>query len=177
MKYNKIKVGDRYGMLTVIGKTEKRDRAGAIVWNCKCDCGNVVQRSTTSLQNSKSRGCIISCGCGKPRDIGQREAYSADRISKARESLGQIDGTTMQGINRMKVNRNNTSGHIGVSKYGDKWRARLMLRGKEVFYGEYDTKEKAVQARENAERLYFDPIRDAYSAEKGKYRDAEKRNK
>ena len=29
MKYNKIKAGDRYGMLTVIGKTEKRDRAGA----------------------------------------------------------------------------------------------------------------------------------------------------
>jgi len=50
--------GERYGRLTVLRqvgvKNEKR------VWDCKCDCGTVIQATTGSLRsgNTKSCGCL-----------------------------------------------------------------------------------------------------------------------
>lgn len=43
--------GQRFGRLTVISQAERKRRpCGSIVtmWNCKCDCGNLV---TVSMQN------------------------------------------------------------------------------------------------------------------------------
>jgi len=33
-------IGERFGRLTVIEKTDKR-KNGSIVWKCQCDCGNI----------------------------------------------------------------------------------------------------------------------------------------
>lgn len=61
----------------------------------------------------------------------------------------------------------------------EKWNAKYFVKVLNLgaMLADVIRNESTAQARENAERLYFDPIRDAYSAEKGKYRDAEKRNK
>lgn len=50
--------GVRFGRLTAIRPTEKR-LCGAVVWECRCDCGNITY---VSLGNLKSRG-TRSCGC------------------------------------------------------------------------------------------------------------------
>ena len=55
-------IGERFGRLTVIEKTDKR-KNGSIVWKCQCDCGNICQVSGGSLTRKK-RG-IKSCGCLK----------------------------------------------------------------------------------------------------------------
>lgn len=40
MKYKDL-TGLRLGKLTVLEPTEERNR-GAVVWKCRCDCGNVI---------------------------------------------------------------------------------------------------------------------------------------
>lgn len=51
------RAGKRYGKLLAIEKTDKRDASGAIVWRCRCDCGNIVDVSGTALRKQKSCGC------------------------------------------------------------------------------------------------------------------------
>lgn len=54
-------VGNKYGRLTVIGKTNKRDATGSVVWKCKCNCGNIIYCNVTVLKNGHTK----SCGCYK----------------------------------------------------------------------------------------------------------------
>lgn len=49
---------ERFGRLTVIRATDKRDR-GYIVWECKCDCGNTTYVTTGRLRSGNTK----SCGC------------------------------------------------------------------------------------------------------------------
>ena len=50
--------GQRFGKLTVLGKTDKRKR-GCILWECQCDCGNICLKPTGDL----NWGTATSCGC------------------------------------------------------------------------------------------------------------------
>lgn len=54
-----ISIGDKFGRLTVIKKTEKRTKNGTIIWQCECDCGNEF----SALSNSLLSGHTKSCGC------------------------------------------------------------------------------------------------------------------
>lgn len=51
-------LGQRFGRLTVIERTNKR-QARNVVWKCKCDCGNIIEVIGSSL----TRGNTQSCGC------------------------------------------------------------------------------------------------------------------
>jgi hypothetical protein len=51
--------GKRFGLLSVLCKTEGRDRKGAIIWKCACDCGNETNVRSDSLLSGHTR----SCGC------------------------------------------------------------------------------------------------------------------
>ncbi|MCD8231100.1 MAG: hypothetical protein LUD14_04635 [Clostridiales bacterium] len=42
--------GQRFGHLTVLYPTEKRDRDQSVIWHCRCDCGNEVELSRGDLQ-------------------------------------------------------------------------------------------------------------------------------
>ena len=58
--------------------------------------------------------------------------------------------TTESGNNRNRgINRNNTSGYVGVSydKGRDKWEAHIKIDGKKKHLGRHDTKEEAYQVR------------------------------
>ena len=50
--------GKRFGMLTVLYRTEER-RRGFVMWHCRCDCGNEVDVMSSNLIHGHSR----SCGC------------------------------------------------------------------------------------------------------------------
>lgn len=52
--------GKKFGRLTVIQKTDKR-ASSQVVWLCRCDCGNMVEATTTHL----TRGNTKSCGCAR----------------------------------------------------------------------------------------------------------------
>lgn len=62
----------------------------------------------------------------------------------------------MQTNNRIELNCKNTSGVHGVSLTSKtkKWRARILVDGREIRLGRFNTFEEAVAARKEAERRY-----------------------
>ena len=50
--------GQRFGRLTVIGRSEKR-KQDAMLWECRCDCGNTAFYTAHKLKHGKAK----SCGC------------------------------------------------------------------------------------------------------------------
>lgn len=50
-------VGKRHNMLLVISNTHKYAKDGSVIWLCKCDCGNLIERTSYQLSHS------VSCGC------------------------------------------------------------------------------------------------------------------
>ena len=67
-------VGQRFGRLTVLAKSKKRNKSNNILWECLCDCGNHVLKTTSALNNKK--GTFKSCGCATNERI--REATFKD---------------------------------------------------------------------------------------------------
>lgn len=62
-----ILIGGKYGRLTVIEKSTKKDRHGSSFYTCKCDCGKIV----TVPGNGLNIGSTKSCGC-----------YNRDRVAE-----------------------------------------------------------------------------------------------
>lgn len=56
MKKTSVKIGDRYGRLTVIARVPDIRKT---YWICKCDCGKTTTVYTTKLVVGKTK----SCGC------------------------------------------------------------------------------------------------------------------
>ena len=52
-------VGQVFGELTVLKKTDKRSSNGGVYWLCKCSCGNIKEILGQSLKNGRTK----SCGC------------------------------------------------------------------------------------------------------------------
>ena len=74
--------GQKFGRLTALKPTEKRKR-GVVVWQCQCDCGNLIQTTTTDLTCGRKR----SCGCWEKQhkqSFGQRtkKLNTKDRTGK-----------------------------------------------------------------------------------------------
>ena len=64
-------IGKRYGKLTIVAMTDDRQK-NAVVWECRCDCGNTIYRNTYFLNYSKNP----SCGCyRKPRQAKPKPIY------------------------------------------------------------------------------------------------------
>ena len=54
-------LGQTFGRLKVIKKSDKTNNSGHIYWLCECECGNMTEVSGVNLRN----GSIQSCGCLK----------------------------------------------------------------------------------------------------------------
>ena len=63
-KNTKNLIGQKFGRLTVLQKTDKR-RQGSVIWKCLCQCGNIIDVCSVELINGDTQ----SCGC-----------YQKDRI-------------------------------------------------------------------------------------------------
>lgn len=57
--------GKKFGYLTVLKETKERQYGGKVIWECQCDCGNIVYLNTGRLTS----GNDTSCGC-KKQSIG-----------------------------------------------------------------------------------------------------------
>ena len=53
----------KFGLLTVIEMTNKRNINHGIICKCKCECGNIIEVASTALRS----GHTTSCGCIKSR--------------------------------------------------------------------------------------------------------------
>lgn len=68
-------LGQKFGRLTVIKDSRKRAPNGSVLWECKCDCGNITYKDSSNLK----RGHAVSCGCFKQEFI---ESLKIDVIGK-----------------------------------------------------------------------------------------------
>ena len=51
--------GQRFGKLVCVAPTERRENNGSVLWECRCDCGNICLASSRNLLHGYKR----SCGC------------------------------------------------------------------------------------------------------------------
>lgn len=139
-------------MITVLEKTNKKNKQGRVLYKCKCDCGNIVYYNSSDLKQNKS------CGCWRK---------SRARINKTLETMKYVENTSISLISKKTLNSNNTSGFRGVSydKTRNKWRAYIKLQYKNKHLGRFDTFKEAAQARLEAEDKYYKPIIDKYNQE------------
>lgn len=127
-------VGKRFGLLTVTAFAGVKDSRR--MWQCRCDCGNVVEVRESSLKN----GHTASCGC---------------RIDPL-ASCHFVDGTYVEEIRSRTVFSSNTSGVRGVylDKRTNKWVARIGFQGKTWYLGAFSNLEDAAKARARGEEMY-----------------------
>ena len=65
-------IGQKFNRLTVIKDSGKRTKSGNIMWNCKCDCGNIVTIQGSHLNTAHTK----SCGCLFKEKHGQNLPYN-----------------------------------------------------------------------------------------------------
>nr|DAS56358.1 MAG TPA: ethylene-responsive transcription factor [Bacteriophage sp.] len=133
----------KIGRLTVIEKTDKRAKRGRVIWKCLCDCGNIVEKSTADLKKAKSCGCLF-------KEQGKEKAI---KMMKANLEKNIIEGVNVSAIKRDKLFKHNTSGVTGVfyDTHNKKWVAQIYFKNKCYRLGWHETKEKAIEARKEAE--------------------------
>lgn len=138
-----LKTGARYGALTVVRDTGRRDANASELWECRCDCGAVAEVAAYDLL----RGNITSCGCHSERD------------RRADDSVGRIGGTKLSMLGSAPPS-NNTSGVRGVvrDRRRGKWIAQIKFRGRNYRLGEYRELADAASARREAEELLWGPL-------------------
>lgn len=54
----------RFGLLLVVGQSDKKHKSKSIIWNCVCDCGNTLELISPRLLHNK----FTHCGC-QPREL------------------------------------------------------------------------------------------------------------
>lgn len=153
MRYNeKDLTNKKFGKLTALEKTNKRQDNSSIVWRCRCDCGNIVEVSSKRLRNNIN----MSCGCYQR----ERQKYSMNKL----HSRQFKEDTNIDLISKNKANSNSKSGVRGVHwcESKKKWIATLQFQKKLVLNKNFDDVNKAIQARKEAEKKYFKPILDKY---------------
>lgn len=156
MKYNKNDLkGKKFGKLLVLKETDSRADRGSIVWQCKCDCGNIVEITSKRLVN----GLAVSCGCFQK----ERQKYSMEKLHNRQFK----ENTNIDLIAKQKANSNNQSGVRGVHwcSSKNKWIATLSFQKKLVLNKTFSNKEDAIKARKAAEEKYFKPILEKYKAD------------
>lgn len=135
----------RFGRLIAINPTENRDKYnGAVIWKCKCDCGNITYVSISNLQ----KGSIVSCGCYKK----EYQVNHGQEIGEINVKRNIKDGTNIRAISRTKLLKNNKSGVTGVcwDKACEKWVAQIEFKKKHYNLGKFKNKKDAIAAREKA---------------------------
>jgi hypothetical protein len=66
--YNtKNEIGNKYGKLTVIARSNKKSKSRLAFWDCLCECGNITTVSGSNLR----RGNTFSCGCYNKQKVSE----------------------------------------------------------------------------------------------------------
>ena len=71
--------GERFGRLTAVRPTEQRDNNGSVIWELRCDCGNLTYKTVNALKS----GRVLSCGC----------KYRETRSETVKHRRDMVEGT------------------------------------------------------------------------------------
>lgn len=137
--------GKRFGRLVAIKRVGTY--YSSTLWECKCDCGNIVNIPLQHLNNGATR----SCGCLKSDKLKNKNNFEEY----------QLDGTNVAYLKSKRLSKANKSGVRGVcKKKNGKWLAQITFKRKNYNLGTYESFEEAVKARkEGEEKLYNEFLR------------------
>ncbi len=149
--------GQVFGRLTVLRRAEEENKSRKrkpLLWECRCECGNIVLKYTDTLKNEDESMC----------------AECADKVhtEKARANAGFVGGTQISKLRSTKPSKANKSGVRGVSQdsRSGKWRAGIKFKGKSINLGYYEKFEDAVKARQRGEEEYFGAFLETVGSDK-----------
>ena len=147
--HNKVNlVGKRFGRLTVLYETEKRDKRGSVYWRCLCDCGNQTEATESALVGGTCR----SCGC-----------LQKENQKKIAQYLHRVDGTCVEWLEKRKFRKDNTSGFRGVYKMKNgRYRVDIGFKRDRFYLGTYTELQEAIDARLEAEKKIHNGFLEAY---------------
>lgn len=141
--------GQKFGGLTVLFPTEKRNYKGSVIWHCKCACGNEADISEDALVH----GNYKSCGCHKKSQASQLTSYHHF-----------YNGTCLEYLKR-PLRSDNRTGVAGVYILPNgMYKASIGFMSERYYLGRFDTFEEAVAARKYAEGKLFIPFIKAFEA-------------
>ena len=132
--------GQRYGRLVAMRPTKERS-AKSVVWECKCDCGDMVMVRSTMLTS----GHTTSCGCIK-KEIDEQRDF--------KKILTYTDDTCIEFVKDIGKARSSTStdtGVRGVILKDGKYQAQITFQKKRYYLGRFTRLEDAVKVRKQAE--------------------------
>jgi hypothetical protein len=138
--------GQRFGRLIVINQNIQRTLAGAVRWDCVCDCGE----KTTVIGSSLIRCSTTSCGCYQ-KEI--RKVISKEAVRTANTTHGMRDSLEYNSWHSM-IQRCTNTNDSSYKDYGgrgiqvcERW-----LNSFEVFYedmGPRPSPDHTLDRREN----------------------------
>ncbi len=80
--------GERFGKLLVLEKTDKREpKTNSVIWQCKCDCGNIIEIAWRNLKR------VSHCGCERivHHPKGSKNTYKTDGdVTYVYDNLGNF---------------------------------------------------------------------------------------
>ena len=91
-------VGQRFNQLLVLRETSMRSSSGSIIWECKCDCGNITYVDGRHLRSGHTK----SCGCLSKQlnsNFGNKNSY--DLTNKTFGELLVLYPTTVRKFNNI----------------------------------------------------------------------------
>lgn len=135
-----VREGERFGRLVAIRATDRRSN-GSVVWECQCDCGNVVHIRATLLTSEHT----TSCGCIK-RDLDNEKDF--------KKILTYTNDTCIEFARDIAKPRSTTSsdtGVRGVTLKNGKYQAEITFQKKRYYLGRFSRLEDAVEVRRKAE--------------------------
>lgn len=99
---NKNKLtGFKSGRLTAIKPTNKRSSNGEVIWECRCECGNISYVRASALKAK----VVLSCGCiGKEKLIEQNHNNTIDLTG---QKFGRL--TVIKKISKPEYYKKNTT--------------------------------------------------------------------
>ncbi len=148
--YGNLKIFDYAGMQ----KTSKKSKDATAFVKCEClICGSISDMPLYRVKN----GYISECAKCARQNLKIGHEFQKTVITHG-TMITAIDG-------RRAKNKNNSSGHTGVSynKRVQKYRAYINFRRKQYSLGLYDKLDDAVSARETAERKIYGDFLEWYA--------------
>lgn len=132
--------GERRGHLTAIRKTGEKDKHRNSIYEWRCDCGNIVERTLKEARGNE-------CAC--PECRRKVLAESKKQLDRNRDPKTGIDRTLLSNIRNGKPTKASTSGIRGVHwlEKKRKWVAVGSIKGRTIHLGIFEDVEDAKKAR------------------------------
>lgn len=137
--------GQRRGNLVAVRCTGQRDEKGRLLYEWRCDCGNIVYRTSISVKHKNKYNMCPDC----MKEFRAEQAKSAREKRVVVRDTG-LTQTAFANIIEGNLTVANTSGVRGVSwhKGKQKWAVTGRVNGRPIEVGVFDSFDEAKEVRE-----------------------------